>query len=188
MLGKLNFDNCWVAANLQGLIAGAFAGLVLSARMPDATAAVIGLAIYVGVAIWGFNGCLSARARKAASTEAAPRPVAAPSPEPAPVPAAAQSKPAMLNAARGGVSDDLKRIKGIGPKLEATLHGMGVHHFDQIAAWTEAELAWVDDNLEGFRGRASRDAWIEQAKVLAAGGVTEFAARVDAGDVPSSQA
>ena len=60
---------------------------------------------------------------------------------------------------------------------------MGIFHFDQIAGWTEAELAWVDDNLEGFKGRASRDAWVSQSKTLAAGGETEFSARVTKGDV-----
>lgn len=193
MFGKLNLSSCWVLANLQGLAAGLFAYAVLSARLPGATAAVIGLALYVALSIWAFDGCLKARARKAAEADAAPAPKPAPksSVKPAPQPVAAlpkQSRPALLAAARGGVSDDLKRIKGIGPKLEAMLHGMGVHHFDQIASWTEAELAWVDDNLEGFKGRASRDAWVDQAKVLAAGGVTEFAQRVDAGEVPTSQA
>ncbi|MBY6161077.1 NADH-quinone oxidoreductase subunit E [Mameliella alba] len=77
-------------------------------------------------------------------------------------------KPAGLSAPREGKADDLKRIKGVGPKLEQMLHGMGVFHFDQIAIWTEKELAWVDDNLEGFKGRASRDEWIAQAKDFAA--------------------
>jgi NADH-quinone oxidoreductase subunit E len=104
-----------------------------------------------------------------------------PAPEPA-VPATEDvtgTRPAALQAARGGRPDDLKRIKGIGPKLEAMLHGMGFYHFDQVAAWSDAELAWVDRNLEGFKGRASRDAWVAQAKILAAGGETEFSARQD---------
>ncbi|MDJ0995469.1 MAG: NADH-quinone oxidoreductase subunit E [Dinoroseobacter sp.] len=90
-------------------------------------------------------------------------------------------KPAMLSAARAEGADDLKRIKGVGPKLETLLNSMGVYHFDQIAAWSAAELAWVDDNLEGFKGRASRDEWISQAKVLATGGETEFSSRVTKG-------
>ena len=51
---------------------------------------------------------------------------------------------------------------------------MGFYHFDQIAAWTAAEIAWVDDNLEGFKGRVTRDEWVAQAAILAAGGETEF--------------
>jgi NADH-quinone oxidoreductase subunit E len=57
------------------------------------------------------------------------------------------------------------------------LNGMGFYHFDQIAAWTDKELAWVDQNLEGFKGRASRDEWVSQAKQLASGEETEFASR-----------
>ena len=76
------------------------------------------------------------------------------------------SKPEGLRAPRAGKADDLKKIKGIGPKLEKMLHGMGFYHFDQIAGWGQSELAWVDENLEGFKGRASRDAWIEQARKL----------------------
>jgi NADH-quinone oxidoreductase subunit E len=49
------------------------------------------------------------------------------------------------------------------------LNNMGVWHFDQIAAWTKAELKWVDDRLEGFKGRAARDEWVKQAKKLATG-------------------
>ncbi|WP_121630008.1 NADH-quinone oxidoreductase subunit E [Tropicibacter alexandrii] len=92
-------------------------------------------------------------------------------------------KPAGLTEARDGKPDDLKQIKGVGPKLEKLLNSLGFYHFDQIAAWTEAELAWVDANLEGFRGRASRDEWVAQAKVLAGGGETDFSNRVKDGDV-----
>ncbi len=79
---------------------------------------------------------------------------------------AAQSKPKGLSGPRNNRADDLKEIKGIGPALEKMLHGMGVYHFDQIASWGSSELAWVDDNLEGFKGRASRDSWISQAKKI----------------------
>ncbi|MGR3271392.1 NADH-quinone oxidoreductase subunit E [Thalassococcus profundi] len=92
-------------------------------------------------------------------------------------------KPETLDAPRDGGADDLKMIKGVGPKLEKLLHKLGFFHFDQIAGWSAAELAWVDDNLEGFKGRATRDDWVGQAKVLASGGETEFAGRVKKGDV-----
>jgi NADH-quinone oxidoreductase subunit E len=90
-----------------------------------------------------------------------------PSPASAPV---SGTRPAALPLPRAGLPDDLKRIRGIGPRLEAMLHGMGIYHFDQIAGWTADELAWVDTHLEGFRGRASRDEWVAQARLLAAGG------------------
>ena len=83
---------------------------------------------------------------------------------------AAQTKPQALNAARNDKSDDLKTIIGIGPKLEVLCHSLGIYHFDQIAVWTATEVAWMDDNLEGFKGRVTRDKWVEQARKLAAGG------------------
>ena len=92
-------------------------------------------------------------------------------------------RPSTMTSAREGGADDLKKIKGVGPKLEAQLNGMGFHHFDQIAAWSADEVAWVDANLDGFRGRVSRDGWVEQAKLLASGAETEFSKRVDDGDV-----
>jgi predicted flap endonuclease-1-like 5' DNA nuclease len=93
------------------------------------------------------------------------------------------TKPATLSTAREGGADDLKRIKGIGPKLEKLCNTKGFFHFDQIAAWTPDEMAWVNANLEGFKGRATRDKWIEQAKLLASGAETEFSKRVDKGSV-----
>ncbi|MEM7490917.1 MAG: 50S ribosomal protein L21 [Pseudomonadota bacterium] len=73
----------------------------------------------------------------------------------------------LLKEARGGQPDDLKKIKGVGPKLEGTLHEIGVFHFDQIAAWGPEEIAYMDDRLS-FKGRIERDNWIEKAKELAA--------------------
>ncbi|TPW30449.1 hypothetical protein [Pararhizobium mangrovi] len=63
--------------------------------------------------------------------------------------------------------DDLKRITGIGPKLEQVLNGIGVWRFDQIEGWSKNEVAWVDDYLQ-FPGRIARDDWQGQAKTLAA--------------------
>ena len=92
---------------------------------------------------------------------------AAPAAEPAP--AVPESKPQLLTAARDGKGDDLELIWGVGPKLAKMLNEMGVWHYDQIAAWTPAELAWVDARLTGFKGRAVRDDWISQASRLATG-------------------
>ncbi|QDC11002.1 hypothetical protein FHY55_17970 [Oceanicola sp. D3] len=91
------------------------------------------------------------------------------------------SAPATLDAPREGAPDDLKKIKGVGKKLEQLLHEMGFYHYDQIAGWTDEEVAWVNANLVGFKGRVSRDNWVEQAKVLAAGEETAFSKRVDRG-------
>ena len=87
-------------------------------------------------------------------------------------PEVARRRPAGLAAPRGGGPDDLKLIKGVGPVLEALLHRLGFYHFDQIAAWTPEEVAWVDENLEGFHGRVTREGWVEQARQLAEEGET----------------
>ncbi|MFS4438815.1 NADH-quinone oxidoreductase subunit NuoE [Paracoccaceae bacterium GXU_MW_L88] len=79
-----------------------------------------------------------------------------------------QKKPETLDGARDGNADDLKKINGVGPKLEALLNSLGFYHFDQIANWTDEEVNWVDENLEGFKGRIERDEWVKQAKALAA--------------------
>jgi NADH-quinone oxidoreductase subunit E len=100
----------------------------------------------------------------------------APAAEAAPVADEAEEAPEVLSAAREGGADDLKLLKGVGPKLEQTLNELGFYHFDQVAAWTPAQVAWVDSRLK-FKGRIERDGWIEQAKILAAGGETEFSKR-----------
>lgn len=92
-------------------------------------------------------------------------------------------KPATLAAPRDGKPDNLKKIKGIGPKLERICQEIGVYHYDQIASWSAEEVAWVDANLEGFHGRVSRDGWVEQAKTLASGGSTAFSKKVEGGSV-----
>jgi predicted flap endonuclease-1-like 5' DNA nuclease len=107
-------------------------------------------------------------ATPAVSVEAAPAAKPEPAPAPSSAPAAAK-RPEALSAARGGKADDLKEIKGIGPKLEVLCNTLGFYHFDQIANWSEDEIAWVDENLEGFKGRVTRDEWVAQAKALAAG-------------------
>lgn len=81
--------------------------------------------------------------------------------------------PELLDAPRPGGKDDLKRISGVGPKLEETLNEMGIWHFDQVAAWRKEEIEWVDERLR-FKGRIERDDWVSQARTLAQGGETEF--------------
>ncbi|MGL4728969.1 MAG: hypothetical protein ACRCWO_09455 [Bosea sp. (in: a-proteobacteria)] len=139
------------------------------------------------------------RAPTAAPTPAptpAPVPKAAPKPvkveEPAPAPALADEgnhagkRPAGLAAPRGGKADDLKWIKGIGKQNEGRLHGLGIWHFDQIAAWTRENVEWVGSYL-AFPGRIDREEWLKQAKALASGKETEFAKRAKFGLVPTSR-
>ncbi|MBM2576191.1 NADH-quinone oxidoreductase subunit NuoE [Jannaschia sp. Os4] len=92
------------------------------------------------------------------------------------------TKPETLDAPRGE-ADDLKAIRGIGPKLEVLCNRLGFWHFDQIANWSAEEVAWVDSNLEGFKGRVTRDEWVKQAKILSEGGETAFSSRVTKGEV-----
>ncbi len=84
-----------------------------------------------------------------------------------------ETRPAGRDGPREGAADDLKRINGVGPKLEGTLNEMGIFHFDQIAGWSAREIAWVDRNLEGFKGRVIRDNWVGQAKSLSTDGKTK---------------
>lgn len=92
-------------------------------------------------------------------------------------------RPATLDAPREGGADNLQHIRGIGPKLEGMLNEMGYYHFDQIAAWTPAEVAWADQHLVGFKGRVSRDGWVGQARKLASGEETDFSTRAKKDDM-----
>lgn len=76
-----------------------------------------------------------------------------------------------------GTGDDLTRIKGLGPKIASLLGQFGINRYAQIAAWTPDEIERIDAQLGRFSGRITRDQWVEQAKLLAAGDETGFAAR-----------
>jgi NADH-quinone oxidoreductase subunit E len=99
----------------------------------------------------------SAKAKVAAKT----KPAVAPATQ-----TAAMAQPAPME--RPARIDDLKAISGVGPKLEQVLNGLGIWTYAQIAGWTAAEIAWVDDRL-GFSGRIGRDDWIGQAARLGGG-------------------
>ena len=87
-------------------------------------------------------------------------------------------KPELLDAPRGEAPDDLTRIKGVGPKLAGVLNEIGVFHFDQIAGWTDAEVAYMDARLS-FKGRIEREGWIEQARRLSEEGESAEGEGVD---------
>ncbi len=78
--------------------------------------------------------------------------------------------------------DDLKRIRGVGVLLERKLNAMGVTTYEQIANWTAADVGTVNSKLE-FKGRIERENWIEQARILASGGQTDFSRRFERGEV-----
>lgn len=73
--------------------------------------------------------------------------------------------------------DDLTRIKGLGPKLAALLQSLGITRFEQIAAWSDADVDRIDAQLGNFQGRIRRDNWIEQARFLATGDTAGFEGR-----------
>ncbi len=87
---------------------------------------------------------------------------------------------------RGDRVDDLKRIRGIGVLIQKRLNALGVASYEQIANWTGDDIDSISSQLD-FKGRIERENWIEQARILASGGQTEFSRRVDRGEVDSSK-
>lgn len=61
--------------------------------------------------------------------------------------------------------DKLTDINGIGPVIEEKLKAAGVTTFQQIADFTEDQIAEIDEQLN-FKGRIEREEWVEQAKKL----------------------
>lgn len=112
--------------------------------------------------------------RKAVAKTAA-KPKAKAKPKPAAKPKAvakpkakAAAKPKVLytDGPTDGAPDDLKLIKGIGPKFEKDLNGKGIYYFRQIAAWKKKDVEMVDGVIDSFPGRIERDEWVKQAKGL----------------------
>lgn len=106
---------------------------------------------------------------------------------PEPGPEAAQRAAAQNRVLRGAISNDLKRIRGIGVLIEKKLNSMGVVTYEHIANWTANDIDRVSQSLD-FKGRIERENWVEQARILSAGGQTEFSRRVDRGEVETSRA
>lgn len=139
------------------------------ALIDAAPAAQIITAPPVSVGLAGVGEAVAVGAQdvvEEAEVEGAPEASAAPEPEPAPEPA-----PAASNA------DDLSRIKGLGPKLQALLPTLGITTYAQIAALTQADLAELDGKLGAFAGRPAKDNWVDQARFLAAGDTAGFEAK-----------
>jgi len=195
-------SGCWILAAVSGVVVLAVClflielGILASIFMGAVVFIVVGLLLG-----WIFCSELKplVQSNETSTAPSAPAPAPAPAAEAAPVTApVAQApkaeapeveavedavRPEALSGARDGGGDDLKMVKGVGPKLEIMLNELGFYHFDQIAGWSAAEVAWVNDNLTGFKGRVSRDNWVEQARKLASGQETEFSKRVSDGDV-----
>jgi predicted flap endonuclease-1-like 5' DNA nuclease len=118
------------------------------------------------------------KAKAAAKPKAEATPDATAKPKAAAKPKVA--KPAglvRLKAPRKGGSDDLKEIEGIGPALEKLVNELGFYHFDQIASWSDADVALVDAEMKTFKGRITRDKWVAQARIIMTEGLAAFRER-----------
>ncbi len=80
--------------------------------------------------------------------------------------------PRLLQAASFGKPDDLKRISGVGPKIERLLNTQGIFYFWQVADWSDENVRAMDDRLESFNGRIARDNWVGQARALASASIS----------------
>ncbi len=108
----------------------------------------------------------AAVAGKPAKTPVAKKPVVAKTVAEKPAAPVKAEKPAIKP--RRAKTDDLKKIAGIGPKLEQMLNGMGVSRYADIAGWSGADIARIDGELD-IDGRIGRDDWVGQAKALIGG-------------------
>lgn len=144
-------------------------------------------ALVVLVALWWLIGNRGAEDKGAATLERETPPViVGPSVAPVDIPPPVEAMPDVpepkapvepIHAVPAGPADTLTRMKGVGPKVAALLNGLGVTRFDQIAAWTGADVARFDAQLGAFKGRIERDQWIEQARLLAAGDTAGYEAK-----------
>lgn len=74
----------------------------------------------------------------------------------------------------GGQVDDLKKIEGIGFKLEELCNSFGIYYYDQIVVWGEVEVVWMDGNMLCFKGCVICDKWVVQVKLILEVGMEEF--------------
>jgi hypothetical protein len=73
-------------------------------------------------------------------------------------------------------ADPLTRIKGLGPKAAARLNALGITRYVQLAELDPAAAEALDAQMGPFKGRLTRDRWIDQARLLAAGDIATFEA------------
>lgn len=92
----------------------------------------------------------------------------------APAQAPASSPPP--SPAQTYADDPVTQLKGLGPKVAARLGELGVTTIGEMAALSDGQAQSIDAQLGAFTGRMSRDRWIEQARLLAAGDKAGFEA------------
>lgn len=149
------------ASRNQALIDAAPAAAPLTTAPP--TVAPISPSAGLGAAGVAVSAAVQ---EQAAKVDAITAPI--PSPAPDPTPAAPQT-------------DDLARIKGVGPKLRTMLGDLGVTTVAQIAVWDDAEIDRIDAQLGKFTGRIRRDQWVEQAKLIEGGDAPAYEAKFGKG-------
>lgn len=163
-----------------GAALGAALGLVLLLALSGPLGllpALLFAVVIAGAALVGFNrflgsasagqGPVQASGAEAREAVAAPAGEMQPGAAPVAVEAPAKDAPVAQDVAVDR-TDNLQQLKGVGPKLAQALNDLGVQGFAQIARWTEADVAWVEENVKGARGRIGRDGWIAQAQALTA--------------------
>jgi predicted flap endonuclease-1-like 5' DNA nuclease len=195
------------APNLWGWVIGAAAGLVgfgvlvvvggfdlfPAAAMGAVVAGAAGLVLGMPWGATSTGPVASKPAGKPAETPAASvaaavappaalmsAPVAEAAPKPKadkPATKAKSSGPERLKAPRKGKADDLKEIEGIGPAMEKLVNSLGFYHFEQIANWSDDDVAVVDAEMKTFKGRITRDKWVAQAKIIVTEGLEAFRER-----------
>lgn len=150
---------------------------------------VLGVAVAL-MALWWLIGSSSDRSPEAKTRDGVEQEIspviAGPSVAPVDVPPPVDAMPLTaepealvepVHAIPAGPPDELTRMKGVGPKVAALLNGLGITRYDQIAAWRDEDIARVDAQLGAFKGRVTRDQWVEQARLLAAGDTAGYEAR-----------
>lgn len=110
---------------------------------------------YTEVEITAIGGQAAAKPKAAKTEAAAPKKAAA-------KPAAGKS--AFLDQPQGA-ADDLKKITGVGPKMEENLNAAGIFHYWQIAQLGAEDIATLEETAK-LGGRFERDEWAKQAKEL----------------------
>lgn len=172
-------------SDLKGKLAAAAAGAAVAGGAAaaaskdddDETYALEWRNRYLAARVKYLEGRIAEAPKKAAPKKAAPKKkvVAKKAPakkKAAPKPKAkAAPKPKVLytDGPTDGPKDDLKLIKGIGPKFEGDLNGKGIYYFRQIANWKAADVKMVEGVIDSIPGRIKRDEWVKQAKGLSKG-------------------
>jgi small subunit ribosomal protein S2 len=126
-----------------------------------ARSALDGMAAQMGSAGVDLGELVDAPVEEVLDTVEAPKEIEEDTPE------AVGTKPALFTEAPSE-KDDLKKITGVGPKLEEAMNKLGVYQFAQVASWTNDEIMWIDDSLS-VKGRIERDDWVGQVSELIKG-------------------